>query len=334
MDQKNVVTIGGGKGQGTILQGLTKLSKSLDITAIISTFDNGGSTGRIREELGIPSFGGDFRDVMTSLSEEKELIELFQHRYEYGKEIKGHSVGNLILLGLLEQSNWEIPKAITLAKRILNITADIIPSTLDNVHLIAEFTDGSIVKGQNQIDDNLTRKYTEIAKIYTEPTAHAYPAAIRAITNADALILCPGDLYGSLLCNLIVEGIPEAIARSKAKIIYVVNLMTKINQTDGWKASKFIKEVQKYLPRQIDYVILNTGKLTEKITGKAQYVSEGWNMVENDIQEDKFNNTIIIKDELLLEGKEFKRVSTDVIPRSFIRHDTSKIAQIIKDLLV
>jgi uncharacterized cofD-like protein len=319
---KKIVTIGGGKGQGTILQGLRDINEDLKISAIISTFDNGGSTGRIREELGIASFGGDFRDVMTGLCKRQELVDLFQHRYEVGTDIRGHSVGNLILLGLLEQSEWDMPKAINLAKNILEIDADILPSTTDNVQLNAELEDGTIVKGQNQIDDNTAREYQKIKRIFTDPGSQAHPGASQALREADAIVLCPGDLYGSLLCNAVVSGISEAIAESNAKIIYIVNLMTKRNQTHGWASSEFIKEVQSYMPRKIDYAIVNTGELDQNVTGKDQYQEEHWDMVMNDI-----------KGKIWYEGQEFRRVSSDVIPRSFIRHDPNKIANIILEIL-
>jgi uncharacterized cofD-like protein len=332
--KKKIVTIGGGKGQGTILQGLCDLQQELDISAIISTFDNGGSTGRLRQELQIPSFGGDFRDVMTGLSKNQALVELFQHRYESGSEIKGHSVGNLILLGLLEMSDWNMPKAIKIAKKILGLKAEILPSTLDNVNLVAEFEDRSVIEGQNQIDDDMAREYSKITNIYTYPVATAYKGAIKAIKDADAIILCPGDLYGSLLCNIVVKGISGAIQSSKASLVYIVNLMTKVNQTKGWKSSDFVKEVQKYLPRKIDYAIINTAKLSASSACQKRYKQESWGIVKNDLKGTEYKGTKLIKGSFSLERKEFKRVSSDVIPRSFIRHDPAKIASIIMDLIL
>jgi uncharacterized cofD-like protein len=330
----HLVTIGGGKGQGTILSGLKKYTYRLALSAIVSMVDNGGSTGRLREELKIPSFGGDFRDVMTSLSLNQTMVDLFQHRYEYGSDIKGHSVGNLILLGLLEQSDWDMPRAIDIARDILDIKhTNIYPSTLDQVHLVAEYEDGTVVKGQDQIDNDLSKKFQTIKLVHTEPDGAAYGPAVEAIKQADALVLCPGDLYGSLLCNLVIPGIKQAIAESNAKIIYVTNLMTKVNQTHGWKSSQFIDEVQRYLPRKLDYAIVNTGELDSSISGQEQYAQESWEMVANDLSETEHKGTKVITDKIWFEGQEFKRVSTDVIPRSFIRHDPAKIAEIIMGLV-
>lgn len=330
---KQVVTIGGGKGQSTVLQGLKNYNERIFISAIVSMVDNGGSTGRLSEELGIPPFGGDFKDVMTGLSRDKVMINLFHHRYEHGTDIKGHTVGNLILLGLLEQCQWDIPKAIELAKKVLSIEADILPSTLDRVHLVAEYKDGSIIKGQDEIDNNLSKKFQTITNLTTDPIASAHDQAVQAIKQADAIVLCPGDLYGSLLCNLVVPGIKAAIAESNATIIYITNLMTKVNQTHNWPASRFIAEVQRYLPRQIDYAIVNTGELGQDISGSEQYKEEHWEMVENDVSGDELAGTKIIKDAIWYEGQEFRRISTDVIPRSFIRHDPQKIASLVMNII-
>lgn len=329
---KKIVTIGGGKGQATILKGLKEYNGQLKISAIVSMSDDGGSTGRISKELRKPPFGGDFRDVLTALSNNQLLVDLFHHRYEQGSEIKGHSVGNLILHGLFEKAQWDIPESIEMAKKLLMIDADVLPSTLDRVQLVAEYEDGSIITGQNQIDDNLEKKFQTINKIYTKPKGRAYKGAKDAIKEADLIVLCPGDLYGSLLCNLVIPGMDEAIKASKAKIIYITNLMTKVNQTHKWKTSNFIDEVQRYLPRKLTYAILNTGNLDAELKGQKQYSSESWETVKNDLKEETYKRTKLIKDKIWLEGVEFKRVSSDVIPRSFVRHDPHKLARIIMSL--
>jgi uncharacterized cofD-like protein len=326
---KKIVTIGGGKGQAAVLSGLKNYEERIDISAIVSMVDDGGSTGRLSEELGIPPFGGDFKDVMTALSRDRTMVEIFQHRYEHGKDIKGHTVGNLILLGLLEQSEWDIPQAIELAKEILKINADIYPSTLERIALVAEYEDGSKVKGQDEIDNNFDNKYQTIKQLTIEPEGEAYEGAINAINEADAIVLCPGDLYGSLLCNLIVPGIRDAIKNTRAELVYITNLMTKVNQTHEWSASDFIREVEKYLPRRLDYAIVNDGELPNDVVGKEQYASENWEMVADDIENGELDGVKVIKDMIWYEGKEFRRISSDVIPRSFIRHDPQKIASLI-----
>lgn len=339
-----LVSIGGGKGQAAILGGLKKYNYRLDLAAIVSMVDNGGSTGRLSEELGIPPFGGDFKDVLTALTHNQTMIDLWQHRYERGSDIKGHTVGNLILLGLLEQSNWDIPKAIEIAREILDISAQVYPSTLDRVDLVAKYSDGDIVKGQDEIDNSLEKQYKTISKVYTEPAGQAYEGATQAIREAHVILLCPGDLYGSLLCNLVIPGMQEAIAESQGKIIYITNLMTKINQTHNWGASRFIAEVQKYLPRPIDYALVNSGDLSGDAAGRDQYKEEHWEMVQDDTDSNTSGRsalteagvspeTKIIADKIWHEGKEFRRVSSDVIPRSFIRHDPAKIAEMVMGLL-
>lgn len=330
----NLVTIGGGKGHASILSGLIRYSYRLDINAIVSMVDDGGSTGIISQELGIPPFGGDFKDVLTALSHNKTMVDLWQHRYERASQIKGHTVGNLILIGLLEAANWDMARAIDVAREMLDIQANVYPSTTDKVALVAEYNDGEIVEGQDAIDNNLEQRYKTIVKAFTKPTGNAYPEAVSAIEQADAIVLTPGDMYGSLICNLVIPGIKQAIKRNKqAKLIYITNLMTKVNQTHGWAASRFIDEVNKYTGRPVDIAIVNNDMLEHEQEKRKRYSEEHWEMVETDIEADAYKGVKVVQDRLWYEGEEFKRVSSDVIPRSFIRHDPAKIAELIMGLI-
>ncbi len=325
MKKQKIVTLGGGTGSLMILSGLRPF-EDIEVATILAMADDGGSTGRMREEFEMPSFGGDFRDALVGLAENEQLAKIFMHRFERGKELKGHSVGNIILLGLFEATKGNMPEALKIAHDILRVRGRVYPSTTESIDLGAEYEDGTIVESQNEIDNTTSASARTIKRAYLTPTnPKAYPDAIRILQEADKIVLGPGDLYSNIVANLLVDGIADAINKSKAQKIYISNLMTKFNQTHGWKASDFVAEVKKYLGGELDYVIVNDSPLPEEIN--KRYADEKWEMVEDDIKTG--NGYSVIRDKLWLEGQEFKRVSSDVVPRSFIRHDPEKIAEII-----
>jgi uncharacterized cofD-like protein len=283
----------------------------------------------MREQFEMPSFGGDFRDALVGLAENEQLAKIFTHRFERGNELKGHSVGNIILLGLFEATKGNIPEALDIAHKILRVRGKVYPSTTESIDLGAEYMDGTIVESQHEIDNVTSLSPKTIKRAYLTPDKpKAFEEAIRILKAADKIVLGPGDLYSNIVANLLVDGIADAINNSKAKKIYICNLMTKFNQTHGWKASDFVTEVKKYLGGPLDYVIVNNAELPLDLTKK--YANEKWEMVEDDLGDS--NGIKIIHDKMWLEGTEFKRVSSDVIPRSFIRHDPQKIAEIIVKL--
>ena len=335
MKPQKIVTLGGGTGSLMILTGLRPYKRA-EVATILAMADDGGSTGRMREEFEMPSFGGDFRDALVGLAENEQLAKIFMHRFERGTELKGHSVGNLILLGLFEATKGNIPEALDIAHDILRVRGKVYPSTTESIDLGAEYEDGTIVESQNEIDNTTGMSPKTIKRAYLTPSnPKAFPAALKIIAEADKIVLGPGDLYSNIVANLLVDGIADAINKSKAKKIYLCNLMTKFNQTHGWKASDFVTEVKKYLGGELDYVIVNNAELPEDLTKK--YADEKWEMVQDDMGDSlpavrHGNGVKIIHDKLWLEGTEFKRVSSDVVPRSFIRHDPKKIAKIIVDL--
>ncbi|MBD3363044.1 uridine diphosphate-N-acetylglucosamine-binding protein YvcK [Candidatus Dojkabacteria bacterium] len=326
MKQK-IVTLGGGTGSLMILTGLRKY-KEVKVSTIMAMADDGGSTGRMREEFNMPAFGGDFRDALVGLAENESLKDIFTHRFERGKELKGHSVGNIILLGLFEATEGDIPKALDIAHKILRVRGKVYPSTTENIKLVCEYDDGTILDSQHKIDNLPLKNGRRVVDCRLEPQPKAYEEAIKVIKQADKIVLGPGDLYSNVIANILVKGIGEAINKSKAKKIYVVNLMTKFNQTHKMKSLDFVQEVEKYLKGDIDYVIVNNSDLPKKINN--HYENEKWFMVQDNIPEDVSYK--VIREKIWLEGKEFKRVSSDVVPRSFIRHDPKKIAEIIVGL--
>lgn len=236
-----IVTIGGGTGSFVVLSGLKKYPVS--ISAIVSMMDDGGSTGRLRDEYGVLP-PGDIRRALVALSPEGDTLrELFSYRFE-GGGLDGHSFGN-IFLAALEKVTGSFPEAVREAARILNVCGPVIPVTTDNCRLVAKLKDGSIVFGETNIDISPSSR-AAIAELYAEPEAVIYGSAASAITEADMIVIGPGDLFTSIIPNLLVKGVSEEIMKSRALKVYVGNLMTKRGETDGFSAADFISTLRRY----------------------------------------------------------------------------------------
>ncbi len=245
--KKRVVVIGGGTGTYTVLTGLRDFP--VDLTAIVSMFDSGGSSGRLRDEFGILP-PGDVRQALLALSKlpvDKIILRrLLDYRFENGVGLRGHSFGNLLLTALSEITG-RTDLAIAQAAKILDVEGQVLPVSLDDCHLCARLEDGTIIKGETNIDIRRVRPQLKILDVFLDPPAKIFPGAKEAILEADLVILGPGDLYTSTIPNLLVEGMSKALARSKAKIFYICNLMTKHGETDGFAVSDFVKEIKLYL---------------------------------------------------------------------------------------
>ncbi len=257
--EPSIVVLGGGTGAYSALMGLKHHTRHL--AAIISMADSGGSTGRLRDEFGhLPP--GDLRKALVALAPDDSttlmLRRLFEYRFEKGDGLSGHTFGNLLLTALTEITG-STDQAVAEASRLLNIRGRVIPVTLDDTHLVAETVDGRVIRGETNIDVRTEDADVPIARVCLDPDAEANAAAVRAIEEADVVVLGPGDLYSSIVPNLLVRGIPEAIKRSKAVKIYVCNIMTKRGETDHFAASDFIRQILRYLgpDSKLDYVVLN-----------------------------------------------------------------------------
>jgi len=316
---KNVGVIGGGTGSFTVLSGLKNYP--LNISAIISMMDSGGSTGRLRDQLGVLP-PGDLRQALVALSNSSEIWRnLFNYRYKNG-DLKGHNFGN-IFLSTIEKITGSNKQALVEIANILNVKGKVIPVTFDNCRLCAKYKDNSIICGESNIDESLTSR-PKIIKLYLKPLAKVNNDAINAIENADFIILGPGDLYTSIFPNLIVNDFSNSIKKSKAKKIYISNLMTKLGQTDGFTLSDHIKEVIKYMGQtNLDYILVNNKKPNEKI---LKYYKKNGNVcfVEDDLKE--ILPTKIIRIDLLSDAI-FSKDKNDLINRSLIRHDSYKIGE-------
>ncbi len=319
--RKKIVVIGGGTGTYQVLSGLKKYD--LDISAVISMCDSGGSTGRLRKELGILP-PGDVRRAILALSDlpfaQKTLEELFNFRFKDGESLKGHSVGN-ILLAALTQITGSMDKAIEEASRILQVNGSVYPVTLDKTNLVAILADGTRIYGEKNIDQREIKLDLPIKKVYLSPSAKVYSKAARVIEGADLILIAPGDLYTSIIPTLLVKGVNESILASSARVAYVVNLMTKREETAGFRASDFVREVKYYLGKASDklsYILVNKKINHTQSQVRRWYKKFGSVPVENDLRGNS--------DLKLIEGN-------FVSSTTFFRHDPDKIARSIFSLL-
>ncbi len=310
-----IVVIGGGTGIHSLLRGLKKYTD--DIVAVVTMMDTGGSSGRLRDEFGhLPP--GDIRQALVALSPSDRsslvLRQLFNYRFSKGGGLEGHSFGNIFITGLTEVTGG-IDKAIGEAGKILGIKGKVLPVTLSNSNLVARLVNGKEIMGEKNIDVRKETPDIKIDYIYLDPQAYAHKPVLEEIESADVIVLGPGDLYTSILPNLLVDGVAEAINFSRAKKVYICNLMTKHGESDGFSASDFVKEIRNYLDDgELDYVIVNSGVLPEKIV--QRYSKEKAYPVEVNIDQLKK----LAKNVL---AKPVASVST------LLRHDSGKIARLI-----
>ena len=320
--KQKIVTIGGGTGSFTVLLGLKKLP--VEITAIVSMADDGGSTGVLRDELGVLP-PGDIRQCLVALSKSSETMrELFNYRYNSGGLI-GHSFGN-IFLSTLEKVTDSFSDAITEAGKLLNIRGKVVPVTLTRVDLIAKLISGKILLGENRIDES---DLSNLKKIYLKPKARANPEAIKAIRQADKIIINPGSLYTSIIPSFLVEDIPQAIIKSKAKKIYICNLINKVGQTNDFTVLDFLSKIEEYLSiNSIDWVVYNKKRPDRSLLKK--YSNEGKFVESGDIK-NKIKTKFVGAN--FLSAKIYKQKRNDRIKRTLIRHDSDKIAKVIYKII-
>ncbi|MEI7425077.1 MAG: gluconeogenesis factor YvcK family protein [Candidatus Staskawiczbacteria bacterium] len=312
---QKIVTIGGGSGSFMVLSGLKKYP--VDLSAVVTMSDDGGSTGVLRDELGVLP-PGDVRQCLVALSNSSQTLrQLFSYRYGEG-QLGGHSFGN-IFLSTLEKITGSFPLAIKEAGRILRIKGYVLPVTLESTRLVAVLKDGKEIAGEKNIC-LYKGGFQNLKKLYLKPKAELNPEILQAIEQADKIIINPGDLYASLIPNFLVEGLSKAIAKSKAKVICVANLMTKHGQTDNFVLKDYILALEKYLGKKvIEYVIFNTELPDEELLKK--YSSHG----EKPLLPGKFEKIKNIKflGENLLSSEIYKPDINDAIAnqRSVIRHN-------------
>ncbi len=249
-----VVAIGGGTGQSVLLRGLKTHTHNL--TAVITVADDGGSSGRLRRELGVLP-PGDFRNCLVALSDdESPLTDLFQYRFDEGEGLEGHSFGNLFIVAMTDITN-SFDEALVESSRVLAVHGDLAPSTSADLRLAARFSDGAVVRGESSI-----RKHDgRVERLTIEPAnAKAHPLAVEAIEDADLVVIGPGSLYTSILPNVLVKGIADALERASAPVVYVCNVSTEKGETEGYTARAHVESLQRHTSAKIvDYALANNG---------------------------------------------------------------------------
>lgn len=327
---KHIVIIGGGTGTFTLLAGLRKFPSNNSV--IVSPADDGGSTGVLRRELGVMP-AGDIRQCLVGLSyTESAMRDLFSYRFEAGS-LKGHTVGNIIIAAL-EKVTGSSEQAIRLAARMLNVRGEVLPAMMKPAQLSAVLENGTKITGEHRIDEPSRPRTSPIASLALAPSSPANPRALAAIRHADVIVFGPGDLYTSILPNILVRGIREAIAQSPARKILVVNIMTKQGQTDDFLASDFITVLNRYLgggaKPVIDTALINTKKPGPKLL--ARYKKEGAAFVEPDLGRIKAAGVTVVAGDFL-SPHVAAHTPGDALMRSFLRHDSDKIARAIWKLI-
>lgn len=293
-----IVAIGGGTGLSSLLRGLKHHTELL--TAIVTVADDGGSSGRLRSELGLPA-PGDLRNCLVALApEERVLTELFAYRFEGDSGLGGHSFGNLFLAALAGVAG-DLHRAARLSSRVLAIRGRVLPATLADLTLVAQMEDGTEVRGESAI----SKAPSAIQQLWCEPSAPtALPEAVRAIEEAELVVLGPGSLYTSLVPHLLIPELAEALRRSKAPKVYVCNVMTQPGETDGFSAADHVAVLERYGgPGLVQAVLVNTA-LPQKLL--ARYAAQQQMPVQVDEAELQGRGLALIKGAFLEEGEQVR----------------------------
>lgn len=309
MKKEKIVVLGGGTGMSTLLRGLKQFP--LDITAVVSVCDDGKSTGRLREEFHTPAVG-DIRRVLVSLSEVEPLVEkLVNYRFETTSDLDGHTVGNLLLTAMTN-INGNMSDGIEALSKVFNLKGTVLPLTEDNVILMGEMEDGSIINGEH----NITQTEGKVKRVFYKEEATINPKVLEEIRTADLIIFSMGSLYTSIIPNLLCADLIKELDHSRAKIMYVSNMMTQPGETDDYNVSDHVKVINEYLgTHKIDVVLANNGNISEELIAKY-----------SDLEQ---------KDPVLLDEEELKNMNVEVIadnfvivePESnFLRHNVVKLA--------
>ena len=322
-----IVVIGGGTGSFTLLSSIKHYTHH--VTALVNMADDGGSTGVLRDELGVLP-PGDVRQCLVALAESPKVRELFNYRFSEGT-FEGHAFGNL-LLSALERMTGNFSEAIETASDILRVDGMVVPATLDNVRLKMEWPEDSvIVKGERAIDEKHFHKDPRKATLSLMPDATINPAAIGAINNADLVVIAPGDLYTSLGPLLVIDGIGAALRQTEAKVVYVANLVTKKGQTEGFTVNDHADEIERFGGGGfLDHVLYNRQQPDEELAKK--YQAEEAYLVELDGKNQTKKSYTTIGGDFL--GAMATKSHGDTLPvtRSLIRHDPDAIARALMKL--
>ena len=312
----NITTIGGGTGTFNVLSGLSG-NQSLNLAAIVTAADSGGSTGELRDEFGILP-PGDVRRAIVALAEDSEIVRrLFEYRFKEGNRIAGHTVGNLLLTALSDIMG-DFERGIEELCTMFDVRGKVIPVTLDNVHLGVTLENGERIVGESEIDVPKHDAWIPIRDAFLIGGGALNPRARETILNSDFVIIGPGDLYTSIIPNLLCTGMRDALKETQARIIYVCSIMTKHGETNGFCVEDFVRVLEQYVgPDCLDYVLVNSGELRPDLLQK--YVLEG-------------KAPVRLKRREGLLGMGLKIVERDFTSETdYIRHDPRKLAKAVED---
>jgi uncharacterized cofD-like protein len=309
-----IVAVGGGHGLSMLLSGIKEYTSN--ISAIVTVADDGGSSGRLRQEFDILP-PGDIRNCLIALADAPSLMrELFQFRFDTNSQLSGHSFGNLFIT-VMTRLTGDFEKAVKETSKVLALRGQVIPSTLNNVTLVAQHKDGTETQGEA----NIPEAHRPINRVLLKPEgSEATPDAIKAIQEAQIITLGPGSLYTSIIPNLLTKEITDAIVASSAIKVYVCNAMTQPGETDGYSASDHIKALVSHShPRILDYCIVNTGEIPQEIL--KRYAQD--------------NSYLVVNDRRKIENMGYRIIEDDctIVEEEVIRHDRVKLAKIILGLI-
>jgi uncharacterized cofD-like protein len=317
----NITTIGGWTGTYNVLSGL-KQNENYNLAAIVTMSDSGGSTGLLRDEFWVlPPW--DIRRAILALSNESEILrKLFEYRFEKESSVSGHTVGNLLLTALADITG-DFGDGIKEINKMFKVKGKVIPVTMEQSNLCVELENGLKVCGESNIDVPAHDANLRIVDAYLEPEVKVNSVATGVLENSDIIVIWPGDLYTSIVPNLLVKWVKKAIKNSNAKVIYFCNIMTKHWETSGFEVQDFIDVIETYLWKWIvDYIVVNNGNISETMVQKYKEI-EGKKPVK-----------IKDKDRKELKHKDYKIIERDMLnEQDFVRHSSKKIASIIDDLV-
>ncbi len=306
-----IVAVGGGTGLSMLLKGIKHITNN--ITAVVTVGDDGGSSGRLRNEMGVLP-PGDIRNCIAALADDEDLVtKLFQYRFKSGEGLEGHSFGNLFLTALCSITG-DMVRAVKESSNVLSIRGRVLPSTLDDMKLVAEMEDGRVIHGES----NIPEAHGKIKRLFTDPQrCQALPEVIAAIKDADLIILGPGSLYTSVIPNLLITEIAQEIAKASAKKIYVCNIMTQPGETDGYSVSDHVSALMKHANSKniIDAVLVND---TMPSNLAKKYQLSGSYPVKLDVENLKKLGVRIFSRKLIEDSKE-----------GLVRHSSNRVARAV-----
>lgn len=319
-DPLQVVTIGGGSGHFALLSGLREINE-IAITAVVSMMDSGGSTGRLRDELGILP-PGDVLKCIVALSPHQQFArQILQKRFQKDRRLQGHNAGNM-LLTMLSRYTGNFPSGVAALSEIMDARGTILPVTTDQATLVAELTDGTRIFGEQAIDIPRGHQREKIRDVFLVPhhcdAIHVYPPVVEAIAGADFIVIGPGDLFTSIIPNLVVPGVAEALRATGARLLYVLNIMTKYGETHNFQAADFIQRLEAYLGKRLDGVVYNNRPPADAVCGL--YRAQKADCVRLDPHDPFWGDRALHAADLL---------ETD---GAVVRHDSRKLAALLREI--